>query len=152
MDNVVWSKYAPLPEYGWDPVNVIPFFPWPEDSITDPADRYSLLVSVRFPATRVIAPLHIAVLQEDDTGWSRADTLTVKLLAPENTPMGRGAYGVFEAVDTVSHGITLRPGYSVELQSLSDPERTKGVLDIGLILSLETNNESFINRLQNLKL
>ncbi|MDE5807215.1 MAG: hypothetical protein K2H76_03800, partial [Muribaculaceae bacterium] len=44
VDNVVWSKYAPIPEDGWDPVNVIPFFPWPEDSVTDPADLYDLLV------------------------------------------------------------------------------------------------------------
>ncbi|MDE7442495.1 MAG: gliding motility lipoprotein GldH [Muribaculaceae bacterium] len=148
VDNVVWSKYAPLPTEGWDPINVIPFFPWPEDSIANPADRYSLVVSVRFPATKTFAPLHLAIMQEDESGWSASDTVTINLLPPSNTPTGRGTYGVYEAVDTLTRGITLRPGYCVELQTLSVPERTQGLLDIGLILAIEKENQPLLERIK----
>lgn len=150
VDNVVWSKYAPLPTEGWDPINVIPFFPWPEDSIADPADRYSLIVSVRYPATRTFAPLHLAVMQEDESGWSASDTVTMQLLPPPNTPTGRGTYGVYESVDTLARNIALRPGYCVEIQTLSVPERTAGLLDIGLILAIEEERKPLLDRLKDM--
>lgn len=152
VDNVVWSKYASIPEEGWDPVNVIPFFPWPNDSITTTSDRYSLLVSVRFAPTKCPAPLHIVLRQEDDEGHERSDTMLITMRIPEVTPTGRGAYGVYEQTDTAVTGITLRPGYCVELQTLSHPANTSGLLDIGLILSLENGEESFINRIKHLSI
>ena len=150
MDDVVWSKYASLPPEGWDPVNVIPFFPWPEDSVTSPADRYSLLLSVRFTPLRLPAPLHLVMKQEDDSGYEKSDTFRIELKTPALTPTGRGAYGIYESVDTLASGIRLRPGYCVELQSLSVPENTAGISDIGLILSLENGEEGFFKRIQKL--
>lgn len=144
VNNVVWSKYAALPETGWDPVNVIPFFPWPEDSINDPSDTYSLLLSIRFSALRDSSRLHLAFHQEDDSGFISSDTISLAIAPPANSPVGRGAYGVFETVDTLCRGIRLNPGYTVELQSLSDPENTRGILDIGLILMQENVKEESI--------
>ena len=152
VDNVVWSKYAPIPDEGWDPVNVIPFFPWPNDSVSSPSDRYSLLVSVRFSGSKCPAPLHLVVKQEDDEGNERSDTMRIDIKIPENTPTGRGSYAVFEQTDTAATAITLRPGYCVELQSLSHPANTSGILDIGLILSLENENESFFDKIKHLSI
>lgn len=154
VNNVVWSKYAPLPEEGWDPINVIPFFPWPEDSMNAPDDRYSLLLSVRFSSTDTPSTLHLALNQECDAGMIRRDTIAVPILAPKEMAMGRGAYGVFETVDTIIRDIKLQPGYCVELQSLSVPENTVGIKDIGLILLLENGQqqESLFKRIQNFPL
>ncbi|MDE6682053.1 MAG: gliding motility lipoprotein GldH [Muribaculaceae bacterium] len=155
VNNVVWSKYAPIPAEGWDPVNVIPFFPWPEDSLNNPSDRYSLLLSVRFSILSNPAPLHLAIHQEDDEGTVKSDTLSIKLSPPPDTPIGKGSYVVYESVDTIDTGIALRPGYCVELQSLSVPENTRGIMDIGLILSVETNNDNsqtLFKKIQNLRL
>ncbi|MDE5870117.1 MAG: hypothetical protein K2H18_07775 [Muribaculaceae bacterium] len=151
VNNVVWSKYSDLPEEGWDPINVIPFFPWPEDSLTTSDDRYSVLLSVRFSSIDTPTTLHLAVNQESDTGFIHSDTIAVPLLPPVEKVMGRGAYGVFETVDTIIRGVTLQPGYCVELQSLSAPENTVGIKDIGLVLLLENENqqESFFKKLQN---
>ena len=151
VNNVVWSKYAALPEEGWDPVNVIPFFPWPEDSINNRSDTYSLLLSIRFPALRDSSHIHLALHQEDDTGFISSDTISLVLAPPSNTPVGRGSYGIFETVDTVCRGIRLMPGYTVELQSLSDPENTRKILDIGLILMQENvSEESFFQQIKNI--
>ncbi|MBD5287885.1 MAG: gliding motility lipoprotein GldH [Bacteroides sp.] len=154
VNNVVWSKYSSIPSEGWDPVNVIPFFPWPVDSVNNPTDRYSLMLSVRFSILSNPSPIHIAVHQEDDEGYSKSDTLTVRLSAPADTPVGKGAYSVYESVDTIDTGLILRPGYSVELQSLSVPDNTKGIMDIGLILSVDANNdtETLFKKIKNLKL
>ncbi len=154
VDNVVWSKYASIPEEGWDPVNVIPFFPWPEDSLNNPSDSYSLLLSVRYSILSKPATLHLAVNQENDEGFMKSDTVAVMLTEPKDSPMGKGSYGVYETVDTLFTGIVLRPGYCVELQSLSVPENTRGIMDIGLILSVDDkkNNETLFKKMQNLKL
>lgn len=151
VNNVVWSKYTPVPEEGWDPINVIPFFPWPEDSITSPDEKYSLLLSVRFSSLETPTTLHLAVNQEDDNGKHISDTISLPLLPPRERITGRGAYGMFETVDTIIQGISLQPGYCVELQSLSATENTIGIKDIGLVLLLENENntESFFQRLQN---
>ncbi len=137
VDDVAWSKYTSIPSDGWDPVNVIPFFPWPEDSVTSPSESYSLLLSVRFRPGSNPGPLHLSFLQEDDSGWEKRDTLRLEIDTPATTPTGKGSYGVYETIRTIEPHIRLRPGYSVEIQSLSDPEYTKGIIDIGLILSME---------------
>ena len=153
VNNVVWSKYVSLPEDGWDPVNVIPFFPWPEDSIANPGDRYSLILSVRFSPINRPSKLHLVMRQDSDEGGESSDTLAVDLLPPQSTPVGRGTYAVYETVDTLLRGIDLKPGYCVELQSLSMTDNTKGIIDIGMILEVDNDKESsFIERIQNFKL
>ncbi|MDE5790895.1 MAG: gliding motility lipoprotein GldH [Muribaculaceae bacterium] len=154
VNNVVWSKYASIPPEGWDPVNVIPFFPWPEDSVNNPSDRYSLLLSVRFSILSNPAPLHLAIHQEDEEGRMKSDTIMLTLSPPEETPVGKGSYVVYETVDTIDTGIPLRAGYCVELQSLSVPENTRGIMDIGLILSEDNNEnkETLFKKIQNFRL
>lgn len=144
VDNVVWSRYTSIPSEGWDPVNVIPFFPWPEDSINNPNDRYSLILSARFSSRNKVSTLHLVVHQEDEGGDIKSDTLSLRLAPPADSPVGKGAYAVYETVDTLERGIAIRPGYCVELQSLSAPENSRGIMDIGLILALDNyeNNKT----------
>lgn len=66
-----------------------------------------------------------------------ADTLRISLDEPEAGPGGRGAYAVYEKVDTLARHLVLQPGYLVELQSLSPLDQTAGILDIGLFLISE---------------
>lgn len=137
VDDVVWSKYVEIPSEGWDPINVIPFFPWPEDSITSPSDTYSLTLSVRYSPLHRPAPLHLIVRREADEMPETTDTFRIEMPAPTISPTGRGCYGIFETVDTLFRNIKLQPGMCVELQSLSVTDNSKGITDIGLILSHE---------------
>ncbi|MBD5236563.1 MAG: gliding motility lipoprotein GldH [Bacteroidales bacterium] len=139
VDDVVWSKYISIPEDGWDPMNVLPFYPWPVDSVNNPQDRYSLLLSVRFHEDKCPAPLHLIVIQEDDNGMSRRDTVRMDIRIPKTGPAGKGSYSIFEQSDTILRNIRLTPGYSVELQSLSYSTNTAGLREIGLILSLDNH-------------
>ena len=91
--------------------------------------------------------------QDSDEGGESSDTLAVDLLPPQSTPVGRGTYAVYETVDTLLREIDLKPGYCVELQSLSMTDNTKGIIDIGMILEVDNYKESsFIERIQNFKL
>ena len=140
VESVVWSSYSEIPPEGWDPIHVLGFSPWPEDSVVRPQDRYSLVLSLRFPSRRTIPPLSIVVRQEDNTRFLRADTLVIHPVPPATSPFGQGAYGVYETSDTIARGITLSDGYLVELQNLSPSEDTAGLIDVGLTLFLEGNH------------
>lgn len=137
VEGVVWSSYTDLPPNGWDPIHVLGFSPWPEDSVVNPSDRFNLTLSLRFSARKNLPPITIVVRQEDNMRFLSADTLEIHPAAPASRPFGQGAYGVFETSDTILRNIKLTDGYLIELQSLSPQESTIGLMNIGLTLSLE---------------
>lgn len=138
VDNVVWSEFAAVGKKGWDPVMSQEFMPWPFDSVTNPSDRYTLAVCVRHLSRKPLAPLHIIATQEWEDGRSQSDTLRIQLVPPPNTPSGRGAYGIYETLDTLTTDLRLSPGYRVTLRSLSPSEQTRGLTNVGLVLSLSS--------------
>ena len=140
VGDVVWSEFAAVGRNGWDPVMSQEFMPWPFDSVTNPSDRYTLAVCVRHTSRKPLAPLHLIAIQEWSDGKSVADTLRISLTPPPNTPSGRGAYGIYETLDTLTTDLRLTPGYSVTLRSLSPAAQTRGLTNVGLVLSLSSKH------------
>jgi len=132
---VVWSEFAVIGKDGWDPVMKLDFSPWPFDSVSLPDSRYDLTLCVRHSARKPLAPLHLVVAQEWEDGRTEYDTIRMPLTPPANTPSGRGSYGVYETRDTIASAIRLESDYRVTLTSLSPASQTKGITDIGLVLS-----------------
>lgn len=137
VEGVVWSSYTEIPKEGWDPIHVLGFSPWPEDSVCNPSDRYSLVLSLRFPSRQTLPPITLVVNQEDNERTISSDTIVVHPSAPSVNPFGQGSYGVYETADTIARGLKLSEGYLVELQTLSPQEDTAGLMNVGLTLSID---------------
>lgn len=136
VENVVWAGFESLDPEGWDPMHVCSFSPWPVDSLVSPADRYILAVGCRFAAGRHPGRLHMALLLQDDEKVLYSDTITLRLTPPPDRPGGRGAYAVYEVLDTVMTDLRLSPGITLDIQNLTVPDQTRGVIAVGARLSL----------------
>ncbi len=140
VDNVVWADFEPLDDNGWDPIRICSFSPWPVDSVVSPEDKFTLAVGCRFRASHHPAKLHLGVRLLDEEHMILSDTMTLLLTPPPDGPGGRGAYAVYEVLDTLKRDLTLSPGLLLEIQNLTVPEQTRGVIAVGGRLSLTNHS------------
>ena len=68
VDDVVYADFATFDREGWDPVCVIPFFPWPMDSVLSPADRFDLILTLRYSPADASSVIPLEITEEDENG------------------------------------------------------------------------------------
>ena len=68
VDDVVYADFATFDREGWDPVCVIPFFPWPMDSVLSPADRFDLILTLRYSPADSSSVMPLEITEEDENG------------------------------------------------------------------------------------
>ena len=134
VNGTVYSQYAKIGSEGWDPRNAVGFDPWPADSVNarGPLD---VVISVRYSGRRAIKPLRMAVTVDDENGEVKSDTLVIPLFDRFGEPTGRGHYGVYEVTDTLLRRFRLRDGFGVELKPLDPAADTRGLVNVGVILT-----------------
>ncbi len=134
VNGVFYSEFRDIPSSGWSPEKPLGFDPWPADS-ADSAGRFDLYMCVRYSGKKPIAPLRARYVCEDESGTLYADTVSFRLFDGNGLPSGRGRYGVYEALVPLTGNFVLRPGFGVDLYSLSPEEDSEGLLGIGVVLA-----------------
>ncbi len=140
VDNVVYSEFANFDSEGWDPVCVLPFSPWPMDSILNPTDRFDLILTLRYAPNHASSEIPLEIMEEDENGVCGTNRVTVRLRDKNGKPRGRKSLYLYEISDTLRHRIQLSDGYVVNIASLSPLSNTRGLRNLGLTLALTTNN------------
>lgn len=134
VDNVAYSHFECLGNEGWDPVMVLPFFPFPMDSIITPADRYDLILTLRYSPRTSTAVIPLEISEEDENGPMESRRLNIRLRDDNGNFIGRGGLPMYEISDTIKRNFKLPDGYLVELASLSPEENTTCIHSVGLSL------------------
>ena len=139
VDDVVYADFATFDREGWDPVCVIPFFPWPMDSVLSPADRFDLILTLRYSPADASSVIPLEITEEDENGEIETRQVSVRLRDKDGKPLGHKSVYLYEVSDTLRRNFALTDGYSVGITSLSPLENTRGLRNIGLSLSLHGN-------------
>lgn len=138
VDNVVYSEFANFDNEGWDPVCVLPFSPWPMDSILTHADRFDLILTLRYAPNYPSSEIPLEISEEDENGVFATNRLTVRLRDKNGKPRGRKSLYLYEISDTLRRDMQLSDGYVVNIATLSPPSNTQGLRNLGLTLALTT--------------
>ena len=134
VDNVAYSHFESLGGEGWDPVMVLPFFPFPLDSIVSPTDRYDLILTLRYSPRTSTAVIPLEISEEDENGPLDSRRIIIKLRDDNGNFIGRGGLPMYEISDTIKRDFKLPDGYMVEIASVSPVENTKCLQAVGLTL------------------
>lgn len=139
LDKVEYSDYRDFGPQGWDPARYLEFTPWPADSSRAAYAHYDLLLYVRYSDKCGLQSLPVVVetVSLSGIGSERPDTLmvSVPLYSSTGERKGKGSYTVFEVLDTLRKDISVVPGYRVTISNPLDAPSTRGLVNIGLILS-----------------
>ncbi len=136
VEDTVYSHFQRIESSGWNPDDYITFMPWPADSAATFKERYDFILHFRYKASRKIKPFPILLTVEDDEGNFRTDTIRVELFSPSGKPLGSGERGLYLLSDTLLRNRTLLPGTLVTLAPLAPQQMSRGLLDIGLSLTV----------------
>lgn len=132
-ERTAYSHFEKIPGDGWRPDDVVAFEPWPLDSTEAAHCSYTMQLVMRFSARCPLESLPAAVSVEDADRVLRADTMVIATEAGGNTSV-REKYGVREVTMTLDPELRLTDGYAVSISPLLDPDRTAGMLDVGIRL------------------
>ncbi len=132
---VVYTHFEDIGLQGWASTDIIVFEPMPADSTMSPRQQYDLDMIVRY-SKRSCRGEHIplAVSYEDERGTMRQDTIDVGMQTPQ-AEEAKEMHGTYEVRIPLERSFTLSEGYAVTLTPLVAQDISKGILNIGLILS-----------------
>lgn len=131
--DVVYSHFETINSSGWDPADVIFFEPWPADSVVTNQSVFSLDMVVRSSSRHELPSFPLQITMEDENGVIKNDTLMIDLNQgnKENTKENPG---IKEIRLNLEQSLMLKEGYAVSISPLTQKSKTKGLLNIGLIL------------------
>lgn len=129
-----YSEFADIGTAGWDPIRIIPFSPYPVDSVLLPTDRFDLILTVRHSLRGDEAALPVEIYEESALGSMGTRRISVPLRNSRGEPLGRKGVVLYEVSDTLRRDFTLPPGYELSLTPLVPQSRTRSVRAIGVSL------------------
>lgn len=133
-DTVPYSHFEQVGSDGWDPLDILVFEPWPADSAAAAGSVYRMDLVMRYSSRFRTADLPLALTIEDENGIVRADTIVIKPADSKNVET-RQRYGVREMRMTLDPQLRLHDGFAVTVSPLAAREQTKGMLNVGIILT-----------------
>ncbi len=133
-ENVAYSHFEQIGTEGWDPLDIIVFEPMPTDSAAAATTTYRMDMVMRHSSRFHISDMPIAVMIEDERGVIRTDTIIIRQSDMEDMET-KVRYGVCETRLTLDPALRLSDGYAVTLTPIAERERTKGLLNVGIILT-----------------
>lgn len=84
------------------------------------------------PVRQLVVDIEEACLESQDTSANRT---VIDLFDINGTPLGKGAYGVYEVSDTIHENWKMPQGYSLAVLSTLPRQSTKGIKAVGLVIS-----------------
>jgi len=133
-ENVAYSHFEQIGPEGWDPLDMLVFEPWPTDSAAATATTYRMDMVLRHSSRFHIQDIPLAVMTEDGEGTVWTDTIIISTASASKTKT-KVRYGVCETRLTLDSALRLNDGYAVTLSPIAEREQTKGLLNVGLILT-----------------
>lgn len=130
----VYSEFIDLGTNGWDPINILPYNPYPIDSTMNPGERFDLILTVRYSLRGNDTSLPIQIYEESSLGVVENRRITVPLRNSRGEPLGRKGVVLYEVSDTLRRNFVLPPHYDVSITSLAPRSRTRSIRAIGLTL------------------
>lgn len=139
---MMWSEFASVDANGWDPLMQIEFTPYPPDSVEMWNRECDVVLCVRYKASAPMADIPL-----DVTEWSGGDTLSHRRinipLFRNGIPAGRGNYAVYETTDSLHIHFLPPQNYSVTVGLPGGCTPPKGIVDIGLTVSVAGSTPRF---------
>lgn len=134
-EETVYSQFQNISPEGWDPNEVIAFEPWPADSLVKQEDFYGLNLVVRYSSRHETGVFPMLIALENEDGLLRSDTIIINVNDTENKASSiREQYGIRELTLEIDSLLKLKDGFAVSLSPLTQKEKTKGLLNLGIIL------------------
>lgn len=120
------------------------FFPVPADSLSSGIVDYDVILVVRYNSSAKAGSIILDV-EELSLRDENPDTIRVSipLFDDNDEPVGKGNYSIYEAADTLRHGIRIQDGYLLSVSTPLPREETIGIRSIGIILSRSGSGGDF---------
>ncbi len=134
IDNAVYSEFAAFGSEGWDPMSTADFAPWPSDSVMNSADRFDLILTLRYSPKDATSEIPMELTEEDENGVIDVRNITMRLRDDAGNLLGNKSVFLYEISDTIRRDFKIPDGYSVSIASLSPASNTLGLRNIGLTL------------------
>lgn len=136
LGGVEYSGFEDIGPEGWQPERCLEFSPWPLDSLRAVNTRYDVILCVRYSGRCRLKALPVEIETVSLQG-SKPDTLqlSVPLYSAFGVRQGKGPYDVYEIMDTIARDFRLPQGYTVTLSNPLDAVSTRGITNLGIILS-----------------
>lgn len=143
VEDVAYSDFRSFGSEGWDPETILSFAPWPMDSVVMPHDRFDMVLTIRYTPHPGVSVIPIEITEEDENGVTANRRINVRLRKSDGTPRGHRDISLYEISDTIRRRFVLPQGYLVELTSLSPPDNTAGLKNIGISLCETGHKKTF---------
>lgn len=133
-DAPVYSHFEELGADGWRPADMLLFEPVPVDSDFVGAPRCDMHLVIRRSARAERHDIPLAIAIEDESGFTLTDTIIVNAegMGPDKW---RTDYGVQQTDRVIARGVRPAPGLSVTVSPLAPKHTTRGLLNVGLVLT-----------------
>lgn len=133
-NNTVYSEFADIPNSGWDPVRVIPFSPWPIDSVISPNDRFNMNLTIRHDGHLSIDTLSILITEESLDGIQEK-TIQVPVRNSKGKYLGKREYALYETSVPIHRDFKLPRNFGITLTPLAARASTSGLRNVGVSLN-----------------
>ena len=134
-EKVAYSDFVAFGEDGWDPLCVVGFTPYPADSLAPPGERFDLILTLRYSPRDLSQSIPLEITEEDENGITDTERITIKLCDDKGEPLGKKGIALYEISDTLRRNISLPDGYALSVSSLSPPENTLCLRNLGITLT-----------------
>jgi len=132
-----YTHFEEIPANGWNPLDVLVFTPEPYDSTTPADTRYDISLVARYATRHKINALPLAVTVEDNSGMLHADTIILQPEDGDRPTKTVTRYGVCEVRLPLYDNQLLTEGYTLSIESFSPKERSRGLLNVGIVMERE---------------
>lgn len=89
------------------------------DSVLSPADRFDLILTLRYSPADASSVIPLEITEEDENGEIETRQVSVRLRDKDGKPLGRKSVYLYEVSDTLRRNFALTDGYIVGITSLS---------------------------------
>lgn len=135
VENTAYSDFVAFGTDGWDAACVVGFSPYPADSILSPGDKFDLIVTLRYSARNLSGDIPLEITEEDEEGVTGSTRVNIRICDNDGKPIGKKGIALYEISDTIRRDFSLPEGYSLSISSLSPPENTLCLRNLGITLS-----------------
>ncbi|MDE6339142.1 MAG: hypothetical protein K2K97_05075 [Muribaculaceae bacterium] len=133
-NKVTYSEFVAFGSDGWDPMCTVGFSPYPMDSVVKKGDKFNLILTLRYTAKDLTQVIPLEITEEDENGVIRTERRSIRLCDKDGDPTGNKGIALYEISDTLHSHLSLPDGYSLSIQSLSPPENTLCLRNLGITL------------------
>lgn len=133
-DTPAYSEFVAFGSDGWDPICIVGFNPYPNDSLNIKSQRYDLVMTLRYIGKDLTPYVPLEITEENEDGVIATERRIIHLSDSSGTPLGKKGIVLYEISDTLHRAMKIPDGYSISFTTLSPPENTLCLRNLGVSL------------------